>query len=201
VAKSPSSPGKIARTRHRLIHAIRQEVCATGDFSAERVSLRAGVSPATFYNHFATKDEALVAAYQALMTDLDDMVTDRCRIEVLLDDGLREFMSKWLLNTASFFSTHAPLFRLAQAGIARSKELRNVFRQHQDFAIQAYARLIELGQAARAIRVGDSLILAQVLVVNTQGWFHPLIQKLKPNTGLHIEMVETLVRMLRPDEH
>ena len=54
--------GKLERTRQRLVRAIREEVNATGNFSAETVAARAGISTATFYNHFARKDDELALA-------------------------------------------------------------------------------------------------------------------------------------------
>ena len=45
-----SVPGKVQRTRQKLINAIREEVAETGSFSAELIARRAGISMATFYN-------------------------------------------------------------------------------------------------------------------------------------------------------
>ena len=192
-------PGKLERTRHKLVQALREEIGETGNFTAERVAARAGTSPATFYNHFDTKDDALVAAYQALMADLSQLVARRCQIENLLDEGGREFVSNWLLQTAEFFAGNSRLFRLAQAAIERSRELRELFRRQEESVIEVYRRFIELGQSAGLIRDGDSLAMAQVLVVITEGWYHPLIQRLEPGSPLHAEMTGALTRMLAPD--
>lgn len=133
------------------------------------------------------------------MVELDETIAERCRIEALLDEGLRQFVSNWLLSTARFFSRNASLFRLAQATIEQSKAMRDIYRRHEGDAIQAYQRFIELGQAARVIREGDAPAMAQALVVITEGWYHPLIQKLKPDSALHQEMTEATVRLLAPE--
>ncbi len=195
--RAPS--GKLERTRHKLVAGIRAQVSASGNFTAEQVAERAGTSPATFYNHFATKDEALVAAYRALMADLADNVAQHCRVERLLDEGLDDFFGHWLLDSAGFFADNAALFRLAQAALERSRELRELFRHYEDSIIQTFRRFIELGQAAKVIRAGDSLAMAQMLAVMSEGWYHPLIQKLEPGSPLHREMAGSLARALRPE--
>ncbi|MEM7017084.1 MAG: TetR/AcrR family transcriptional regulator [Pseudomonadota bacterium] len=191
---------KLERTRQQLVHAIRNEIRESGNFTADLVAQRAGTSPATFYNHFATKDEALMAAYEALMIDLVDLVSEQCRIEKLLDEGLRVFNANWLMNASVFFARNASLFLLSQPAIQHSKALRKVFRQYEESAIQAYKRFIELGQSARLIRTGDSLAMAQALAVITEGWYHPLIQKLEQGSPIHLEMTEALTRVLAPNE-
>lgn len=190
---------RLARNRYKLVAGIRAEVADTGNFTAESVAQRAGISPATFYNHFATKDAALVAAYQALMSDLADSVSRHCRIERLLDEGLDDFAMNWLLDSAAFFANNAALFRLAQATIERSRELRELFRHYEDSMIDTYRRFIELGQAAGLIRTGDCLAMAQTLAVISEGWYHPLIQKLVSGSPLHREMAGSLARALRPE--
>ncbi|MDJ0879331.1 MAG: TetR/AcrR family transcriptional regulator [Halieaceae bacterium] len=203
-AETPPATGraaasKLERTRQKLVAGIRAEVADAGNFNADRVAARAGTSPATFYNHFATKDDALVAAYEALMAELADSVAADCRIERLLDQGLDDFALNWLQSSAAFFADNAALFRLAQAAIERSRELRELFRRYEDSIIGTYRRFIELGQAANLIRQGDALAMAQTLAVVSEGWFHPLVQKLEPGSPLHREMAGSLARALSPD--
>lgn len=191
---------KLERTRQKLVAAIREETAASGDFTAERVAQRAGASQATFYNHFANKDEALLAAYQSLMADLAATIADQCRIEKLLDEGLEQFVAGWLLGSAAFFRRNVSLFRLAQPAIERSRAMRDVYRHHEASAIEQYRRLIELGQAARVIRAGDALAMAQTLAVISEGWYHPMVQKLKRGSPLHREMTAAMARVLGPDQ-
>lgn len=178
---------------------MREEIGTRGSFSAEGVSQRAGVSTATFYNHFATKDEALTAAYEQLMDELVEMVSDNCRIEVLLDIGLYVLMERWILRAAEFFRHNAPLFRVAQAAIERSKPMRDVFRQHEASVIELYRRFIERGQAASLIRQEDPEAMARVVAVVSEAWNHPLVQRLEPGNAFHRALTGSIVRMLSPD--
>ncbi len=189
---------KIRRTRLKLVGAVRDEVNSNGDFSAELVAHRASISPATFYNHFTTKDQALLAAYENMMDGLVDLVANQCRIEKLLDLGMHQFMANWVLDTAAFFSENAALFRLAQAAFSRSKEMRNLFREHETTVMEHHRRFIELGQAAKAIRPGDQHSMAQMLTIFAESWHHSLVQNLKPGDALHEELTSSLVRMLAP---
>lgn len=191
-------PGKLARTRQLLVAAIRDEIAASGNFTAELVAQRAAISPATFYNHFATKDAALLAAYTQLMQELEALVGGHCHIEKLLDAGLRQLVADWLVDASAFFAANAALFRLAQAALERSKAMRDLFRQHEHHILQAYQRFIELGQAAQVFRAGDAAAMAQVLVVITEGWYHPFIQKLERGSPVHLEMTAVLTRALSP---
>ena len=191
--------GKLGRTRLRLVAAIRDEVSATGNFSAESVAERAGISVATFYNHFASKDEALVAAYSALMRELVALLAEQCRIERLLDLGLRDFLAEWLVRAVDFFRSNSALFRLAQAATTTSAGMREVFRTHESEALDNYQRFIQLGQAANVVRAGDREALASVLLVMSESWNHPSMRHAGIASALHDEWVESLHRMLAPE--
>jgi AcrR family transcriptional regulator len=191
-------PGKVQRTRQKLINAIREEVAETGSFSAELIARRAGISMATFYNHFTTKDDALISAYEQLMGDLVELVEDKCRIDTLLDAGLRQLIESWVAHSAIFFRHNASLFRLAQVAIERSKTMRNLFREHEMIVIKHYQRFIERGQAASLIRAGNAETMAEVLAVVSESWNHPLVQRLEEGSEFHQELTESVTRILEP---
>jgi AcrR family transcriptional regulator len=197
LANTPSL-GKFERTRVKLVQAIREEISQSGDFSADLVARRSGSSPANFYNHFATKDAALIAAYNQLMTELVALVASQCRIELLLDQGVNPFMSGWVIRTANFFSENAALFRLIQATFGRSKELRDLFKEYEADVIEIYRRFIELGQTAKLIRPGNQVIMAHFLAVFSASWHHSLVQKMKAGDPLHDEFTHVLTTMLSP---
>ncbi|MEH6558064.1 MAG: TetR/AcrR family transcriptional regulator [Oceanicoccus sp.] len=198
VAKVPF-PGKFERTREKLVSAIRDEVRESGDFTADLVAKRSGSSSANFYNHFATKDEALIAVYDQLMSDLVALVSDQCKIERLLDEGVQPFMAGWVLRTAQFFADNAALFRLAQSAFGRSKSLRHLFKKYEAAVTEIYRRFIELGQAAGQIRGGDQDTMAQMLTVFSESWHHSLVQQLEAGDPLHDELSQALVRMVSTD--
>lgn len=195
----PQGSSKSERTRGRLVTAIRQEIHESGDFSAASVAARTGSSPANFYNHFATKDAALEAAYDETMADLNAFVTRQCQIERLLDEGIEAFMAGWVSRSAEFFAGNSALFRLAQAVFGRSKSLRDLFRSHEAQVLESYRRFIELGQSANQIRAGNQKVMAQMLLVFSESWHHSLVQKLTPGDALHQELTQGLVRILSVD--
>lgn len=189
---------KTERTKLLLIDGVRAEVLRTGQFTADGVARHTGTSPATFYNHFANKDDALVAAYASLMQELSMSIADRFRIDRLLDEGLEGFVHSWLTDSGAFFAAQAPLFRLAQARIDGSKALRDLFRLHENSIRCTYQRLIELGQRAQVIRHGQAEAMAQLLTVLSEGWFHPQVQRMTRDSALHREMTACLVHVLAP---
>jgi len=196
----PSLQGsKFERTRQKLLKAVRDEVAETGDFNAGRVAERGVCSPANFYKHFSSKDEAFIAAYEQMMDDLIEFLEAECRIETLLDKGMEKFVAGWLLRTASFFSANAAMFRLAQPTFGRSRELRDLFREHEAATIRIYSRFIALGQAAGLIRNGDQTAMAQMLTVMTEGWHHSLVRNLTPNGKFHKELTLSFICILAPD--
>ncbi len=191
--------GKFERTRLKLVSAIRAEIDENGDFGAELVARRSKSSPANFYNHFATKEAALLAAYDQMMAELEVLVANKCQIERLLDEGMQLFMAGWVLELGGFFADNNSLFRLAQGAFGQSKRLRDLFRTHEAAVIESYQRFIELGQAAGHIRLGDPVTLAQMLTVLTESWHHSLVQNLKPGDALHDQLTDALVRILEPE--
>lgn len=62
-------------TRERLVGALRELFGETGRFaSVEEIVERAGVSRATFFNYYRSKDELLAAVYAELIVGLDQLV-------------------------------------------------------------------------------------------------------------------------------
>ena len=110
MATTKSAPGKIERTRQKLVNAVRDEVNSSGDFNAELIAHRASISPATFYNHFATKDQALLAAYENVMDSLVDLLSQNPTylivavvFSVIILFSLAKKLLKITLVVASFF--------------------------------------------------------------------------------------------------
>lgn len=184
------------RTRARLLAAVAAEIEVDGDFGADGVARRAGTSIATFYNHFPSKQEALRAAYGDLMGALLAHVDAHCRIERVLVQGLEAFLSDWVADTAAFFARHSALFRLAQPAMGRGDVIRTLYLEHQDVVVERYRRFVELGQAARVFRQGDAEAIARWLLVTSEGWFHPAMQRLERGDALHEETTRALHRAL-----
>lgn len=195
-----AATGKLERTRRRLVLSIRQQIAVSGNFSGEQAAARAGTSVATFYNHFDSREDALIAAYASLMDDLVALVGEHCRIERLLDLGLQEFLAAWLESATAFFRANSALFRLAQGATTTSRGMRDVFRRNESRVLEHYSRFIELGQAASLIRAGDRRSMAEVLLVLSESWNHPLMRRAEPGNPLHQEWTASLVRILAPED-
>ncbi len=187
---------KSSRTERRLIQAVRDELALTGGFSASAVAGRAGLSPATFYNHFPGKDEALLAAYAAMLDELVALVDEHCRIEHVLDRGLSRFFRDWLQAGIAFFAGNVALLRAGQVAMAHFRPLREAYRRHEQAVLDRYQRLLQLGQAARVIRAGDCAAMSRVLLVQTESWYHPMVLKLEPHDVVFEELAESYRRLL-----
>ena len=191
---------KTERTRLRLVEAVRAEIEGAGDFTAERVARRSETSPATFYNHFASKEDALAASFEAVMDDLVALVEQHLGIEPLLDRGLDAFAADWVLACAAFFRANSATLRAAQARVPGSALLRRIFREHEDAALAHYVRFVELGQRAHAIRAGDASAMAHALMIQNQGLNHPAVLRLEAGDALHRELARSVVRHLAAND-
>lgn len=168
--------GRAERTRARLVAATVEEVAATGSFTAERVALRAGSSPATFYVHLPSKDHALRAAFSAVLDELIERVETGLSIEALLDTGLARVCDDFVASAVAFFTSRSLVFRCALARLPESRELRRVYRDHEAAALGLYRRFVERGQSAGKIRAGDPDVIATAALVLTQGLNNPLLR-------------------------
>lgn len=74
-------PEEVAmRQRERIVAAIGRVVSERGfgALTVERVNAVAGISPATFYAHFASKQEAVLAAHEVIFERFLGALTDAC---------------------------------------------------------------------------------------------------------------------------
>ena len=154
--------GKALRTWQGLVHATRDEIKEAGGFTGERVALRAGTSPATFYSYFASKDAALDAAFDAVLEDLIATVGDVLRIEELLDHGLTATCQRLVRDVTRFFDSESLLFRLALARIPENEAIRETFVERQKQCLASVRRFVSLGQKAGRIRDDDADTLGLV---------------------------------------
>jgi AcrR family transcriptional regulator len=189
---------KTERTRLRLVAAVREEIEGAGAFTAELAARRAGASPATFYNHFGSKEDALCAAFSALMEDLVELVDAHLRVDRLLEVGLEAFARDWVSVTARFFRANSNTFGAAQMQMPTSKALRSIFSDGEAAALAVYERFVRLGQAARVLRAGAPGVIALAFMIANQGWNHPAVLRMKTDDDLHRELTRTVVLQLSP---
>lgn len=191
------SGGKAARTRQALVTRTLEAIAATGEFTGDQVADRAGVSTATFYAHFSTKDHAIHACLDEAFEAYEVRMGRVESIELLLDVGLRQTLSEIVRTIGEINDEFRPLLRLARGRILASKLLREQSRAEEHRAFTATLRFIELGQAARMIRRDDPEVLTatmRTIVEGLDAWTvrsHPVV--------IESEIPDVLTRYLTPD--
>ena len=102
------------RTRRRLLQAARRQILAGGEtrLSASSVARRAGVAGATFYEHFANRDELLRALSLELFGELRRKLATR-RAQALAAPHSEEMVREEFLTPLEVLTANPDLFRLA----------------------------------------------------------------------------------------
>ncbi len=158
--------------------ATRAELAATGSFTAERVAARAEVSVATFYAHFPSKDDALVAAFSASLEDLLRCSAEALSVERLLEIGLAETVDVLVRSVVAFFRAEALVFRAALARLPDHRGIRDAYRETERRSLESTRRFVERGQAAGVVCAGDPEQLAELVMVFSQGLNNPRLLRL-----------------------
>jgi AcrR family transcriptional regulator len=143
-------PEEVAENqRWRLLGAAAEVLAESGHVrtNSTRVSKVAGVSPATFYQHFANVGECLLAAYEAASDWVWGIVSDACREEEI---GWPERLAVGVASALRLLAVEPGMAHLlgdeAAAGepaIARSRQA-------------GIERLAELLAAGRALRPANA---------------------------------------------
>lgn len=186
--------GKAERTRLRLVDAVRRTIAAEGTISAGSVARRAETSPATFYNHFSSHDEAVVEAFSAAMRDLVDFVEAELDVVSLLELGIEVFLEGWTWRSLDFFRANSAVFDMATAAARRSPAIRDVYRRREAEALEHYERFVRLGQRAGQVRggEGDAPAIAEALMLLSESWNHPRVLRCERGGALHRELVRVV---------
>ncbi|MFQ5553991.1 MAG: TetR/AcrR family transcriptional regulator [Acidimicrobiia bacterium] len=166
---SPPEGGKARRTYEALVEGARTEINLSGVLRPESVAERAGVSTATFYTYFPSKDDLVAAAFDRVLQDLEDRIASSLTIEGVLDAGLHETMSRVVAGAIEGFGEDALMFRLALARLPEHRTIRDVYRGREEAALRIIRRFVELGMAAKRIPEGDAAAMAGALLVILQG--------------------------------
>lgn len=185
----PHATGKAARTRLRLVDAARRSIEDDGTVSAEAVARRADASPATYYNHFSSNEAAVAAAFDAAMVDLVAFVAAELDLLAVLDVGLETFLTDWTWRSFDFFRANSAVFGLAKTHLRRNAEIRSTYVASEAEASDHYRRFVRLGQRAGVFRDGDVDAMAEVLMLQSEGWNHPRVLGCAHGSPLHRELV------------
>jgi AcrR family transcriptional regulator len=160
---------KGARTRRALIQHLLDVIAESGEFTADVVAERAGLSTAAFYAHFATKDRALAACLDASFSDYAERMARVETIEHLLDHGLEETLRAMVTTLLAVNAEYLNLLRLARSRVQSSEELRDQSRRGERSAFASTARLLQLAQAAGRVRAGDVEVMTATVRTVLQG--------------------------------
>jgi len=175
-SRSPSG-SRSRRTRASLVASAHASIAQAGDLSPERVARAAGVATATFYAHFASKDEAIAAVLDLALTDVNGRGTQVLTIEHLLDHGLHATIRSALTGGVAGFREQHRVFRLALSRLPHDRSIRDVYRRHEQEAHTTLRRFLELAAAAGQIRRGELDAMTSVLLVTLQGLNNPLLRR------------------------
>lgn len=188
---------KALATYRSIIGATRWVVRSRGVVAPEAIADKAGVSPATFYTYFKSKDDALAAAFDATLTDMTDDLDRLLSIESLLENGLHASTRTMVRSVVRGFARDARIFRLAISRLPESRLVRDVYRHHEATILARLERFIRLGGAAQAVRDGDAPTMAAALLITIQGYQNPLLlrQSSRPVVG---ELTEMVIALLAP---
>ena len=189
---------KAGQTYDALVAATCEVIVATGSFSGENVAEKAGMATATFYAYFSTKEDALSAALESVVRDLNARVEPSMSIERLLDDGLRSVLHQVVTMTLANFRKNAPIYRLGLASLPESSRMRQIWRYHEHYAEEYTRRFVRLGMAAGRIRKGDLESTATLLLVILQGLNNHVLLPLDPDGPVVTQFCDLVESYLSP---
>lgn len=191
------STRKTRATHSGLIFATREVVRRTGTVAPEQVAEAAGVSSATLYSYFGSKDLLLAAAFDAALDDINQSTASILSVERLLENGWENTARALVRSVVRRFTHDARLVRLAVARLADSQEVRHIYRKRQEEAQSTIQKFIRLGGTAGKLRSGEDDVLAKAMLVLLQGLQNPLV--LQPGAGPIVdEIAGAVFRLLAP---
>jgi AcrR family transcriptional regulator len=166
---------KTRATHQALIKAVRDSVRRNGVLVPEAVAETAGLSPATLYTYFGSKDALLASAFDAALGDIGEEVDRILSIEKLLEEGLEAVTSRLVRTVVKHFTQDARVVRLAIARLPDSSEVVEVYKRRGDEQLAMIGRFVRLGIAAGKLRTADISVLSRAVMVQLQGLQNPIV--------------------------
>ena len=162
-------------TRRSLVRACIHIIQETGSLQPEQVANRAGVSPATFYTHFANKDVALTAVVSEVADILNALAESMLSPERLLDLGLVRVIYDFVRTSRDLYSDHNSVIRLAQTRINEYEPMGDAFITRQEEGLRIFQTFVERAQKAGFVRETDTQSAAHTLMALLQSLNNRLI--------------------------
>ena len=138
--------------RERLIAGLAEAVAENGyaGTTIAHITRHAAVSRRTFYEHFSSKDECFIAAYDTVMVGLSQRVEDAFEQEEEWPQAVRAGLAAMLE-----FLTSEP--HLARLSMVEALVAGPVVVEHYDAAIQNLVPYFEAGRKGRSAEVLEGL--------------------------------------------
>lgn len=185
---------KTRATHQSLVDAARDSVRRHGVLLPDAVAETAGVSPATLYTYFGSKDALLAAAFDAALGEIGDELSRTLNIERLLEDGLESVTRRLVRTVVKHFTQDARVVRLAIARLPESPEVVEVYKKRGDEQLALIGRFVKLGIAAGKVRDGEVPALSRAVMVQLQGLQNPIV--LHSGAGPVVDEICRVVHLL-----
>jgi hypothetical protein len=185
------------RTRAALVAAVRSVLRESGTFDAERVAAVAGCSPATYYAHLSTNDDALSEAFALVLEDLDLLSEDVFTIAALRGMGVDGFCRHLVERFSEFFTTESAVFRAALAKLYTHQRMRSAYREADAASHARVRRLLENAAAEGIVAGGSAPDRAEAIVVLLQGLNNPHVVRRPAPGGTLSELARSLACIVR----
>ncbi len=183
------------RTRRLLVDGLRAHIRATGSFTANEISARVGCSPATFYSHFATKDDALAAAFESVLGDVVDLCRSMLDLDRFESPGVEAAVVAFVDAQADLFRRESPLFQLALSRLSSHRGIRSAYRSAEAETLAHLEAVVVEGQRLGLVTDGEPRVIAETVLVLGEGLNNPRI--LRPGAGpIRAEVAAAMVAVL-----
>jgi AcrR family transcriptional regulator len=144
---APPLEVRLTRQRERLFEAAAHVFADTGyaDASAESISRAAGMSKATFYEHFANKEECIIALFDEAYTVLLDRIVGAATAAgedpvARMRDGMRAFLVALVDYPNEAQTLLVEIIGAGPAAMQRRDEIIASFAQVLDRENEAHAQ-------------------------------------------------------------
>jgi AcrR family transcriptional regulator len=164
---APPLEVRLARQRARLFAAAASVFAQVGyaEASAEAISREAGMSKATFYEHFANKEECILALFDAAAEGVRDAVAAAVSTAELPEQRVRQGVRAFLTAVIAF-PDHARtlLVEIIGAGPRAAERRDAVLQDFADLIDQENATAAELYGVPRLHSPDDAYALVGAIV-------------------------------------
>lgn len=146
---APPPEVRLPLQRDRLLRAAAAEFAERGYASAssESISRRAGMSKATFYEHFANKEDCILSLF-----DTAEAVVGEAMAEAARRAGRGDATQRMRAGTRAFLTTLAEHPEYAQTLLVEIIGAGPLAAQRRDQILQQFAELLDRENAAAAAR-------------------------------------------------